>query len=170
MIQRERPISWSSSESLHRPHPFPFSFFISSLSFSILYCSIALPCSADPTLSHTHTNPTNPTNMLAVSRTLTLSAQTLSDWVPFHSWTLSNSLSPSHTHTYTPSGRNPAVCGCSSLDMPDRLLWGGRWAWELVCKNLFLIHSVILVLMWANVAATLHPGGLCGGLFGRFIH
>ncbi len=155
----------------------PFLFF-SPLSLSPSFTVVALPRSTDPTLSHIHTNTlTNATNMLPVSHTLTLSALPPSDWIPFHSWALSNSLWPSlsltHTHTHslshtlthTPSGRNPAVWSCSALDMPDRLLWGGRF----VCKNLFLIHSLIWVLMWANVGPAWTFFTPCDGLFWSFV-
>jgi len=73
--------------------------------------------------------------MLTVSRTLTHSLSSLSAFSFFG--TQQQPLSITHTHSLTHPVDNPAVCGCSSLDMPDRLLWGGRWVtpswWVMWC-------------------------------------
>ncbi len=105
------------------------SLLFSSLSFTILYCSSPSLLRWSHPLPHTHKNTlTKPTNMLPVSHTLTLSALPPSDWVPFHSWALSNSLWPSYTHTHTLSHTLwKESCSlrlqCSGYAGPSALRW-----------------------------------------------
>ncbi len=153
------------------------SLFFSSLSFTILYCSSPSPLYWSHPLPHTHKH-THKCHKHAASLTYTHSLSSASVWLNTFSFlgtqqqSLTVSLSHtqhthtlSHTLTHTPSGRNPAVCSCSALDMPDRLLWGGRF----VCKNLFLIHSLIWLLMWANVGPAWKFFTPCDGLFWSFV-